>query len=162
MEDRSNFDDIFVDVHKIKEGYLFTAISDTCFVHAEFKKKASATSAMSFLKGVLLQTPRPVRSVETKDYAIFMDREPESSLQSPLGPRPFKEFCRKRRIDHFVCETEKRDPGPVSKGWGRVLRQRIADRRRELMNLRGKQSQADHVEMAEIVADNLLNWTDAL
>jgi hypothetical protein len=162
MEGRSNFDDFFVDVHKIKEGYLFTAISDICFVHAEFKKKASATSAMSFLKGVLLKTPRPVRSIETKTYAAFTDSEPETTLQSPLGPRPFEDFCRKRRIDHFVCEAEQRDPGPVSKGWGRVLRRRIADRRLESMNLRGEQSQADHVEMTEIIADNPLDWTDTL
>jgi transposase-like protein len=155
-------DEFAVDIHRVKEGYLFTAISDACLVHAEFKKEASVTSAMSFLEDVLLKTLRPVRSIETKDYTVFMDSDPERALQSAFGPRPFAEFCRTRRIHHFVCKTERREPGPVSKGWGRVLRQRVADRRIEPMYLRAEQPQADHVEMAEIVADDASNWTDAL
>ena len=162
MDGRLEFDDFAVDIHKVEEGYLFTAISDTCFIHAEFKKKATVTFALSFLKGLLQRVPTAVRSIETKDYMVFMDSDPEWDPQSPLGQRPFEEFCRKRRLRHFICETKNRQPGSVSKGWGRVLRQRIADRRLEPMDLSAEQPQADHVEMAEIVADGPLNWTDTL
>jgi hypothetical protein len=162
MEGRLESGHFTLDIHKVKEGYVFTAISLTCFIHAEFKKKASATSAMSFVKGLIEHAPSTIRSVETKNYAAFTASDPDWDDQSSLGPQPFHAFCRKREIDHFAPETGKREPGPVPKGWGRVLRRPIANRSFEPMSRRRKQPQTDHVEVAEVIADDPLNWTDTL
>jgi hypothetical protein len=154
--ERGEWPHFTIQIHLLDGKYLYSAINNSMFVFAAPSNTFDEYQAARFMTELRRNAPVRVQSVATSDHPVFSDsaEAPWASEDPGRDEHPFLRECRKHQITRHSEGPRSSTPGLVVKGWGQILRRRIANRRFEPLSLADKRRQrCDSKERKELYDD---------
>jgi hypothetical protein len=104
-----------IQVHLLAEDYLYTAINEEGLVYAQSYKGLNAHTAADFLFNAVATFQ--IGAVRTNDHSAFTDVTHVWDSKWPHLEHPFREYCRRKSIPHYVDKIGKNESMAIEKGW---------------------------------------------